>query len=56
MDGSWLKAIEFFGFMGLAVWLVYYQYVSSRRDRDRSGQTESRSHDSDAGKDETPPS
>jgi hypothetical protein len=56
MDGSWLKAIEFFGFMGLAVWLVYYQYVSSRRDRDRSRQTESRSSDTGPRNDETPPS
>jgi hypothetical protein len=35
MDGSSLKAIEFYGFMALAAWLVYSQLVASRRDRDR---------------------
>jgi hypothetical protein len=33
MDKNPLLAIELFGFMALAVWLVYYQFVSSRRGR-----------------------
>jgi hypothetical protein len=35
MDGSSLKAIEFYGFMALAAWLVYSQLIASRGDRDR---------------------
>jgi hypothetical protein len=35
MDGNALKAIEFYGFMALAAWLVYYQFIASRRDRHR---------------------
>jgi hypothetical protein len=34
MDKNPLLAIEFFGFMALAVWLVYYQFVSSRRGQE----------------------
>jgi hypothetical protein len=35
MDGNALKAIEFYGFMALAAWLVYSQFIASRRDRHR---------------------
>jgi hypothetical protein len=35
MDGNALKAIEFYGFMALAAWLVYSQFIASRRDRRR---------------------
>jgi hypothetical protein len=55
MDGNSLKAIELFGFMALAVWLVYYQLASSRRDRDPSRHNESRSSETVGHDDETPP-
>ncbi|UHD17771.1 hypothetical protein [Thiocapsa bogorovii] len=35
MDGHALKAIEFYGFMALAAWLVYSQFIAARRDRRR---------------------
>lgn len=49
MDGNSLKAIEFYGFMALAAWLVYSQFIAARRDRNRSEDSSSTEepHDSD---------
>ncbi|EGV16563.1 hypothetical protein [Thiocapsa marina] len=42
MDGNGLKAIEFYGFMALAAWLIYSQFIASRRDRHRPDDDPSR--------------
>ncbi|WP_200389216.1 hypothetical protein [Thiocapsa imhoffii] len=35
MDANLLKGIEFFGFMALAGWLVYRQFIASGRTQHR---------------------
>ncbi|MCG6983637.1 MAG: hypothetical protein LJE61_00335 [Thiocapsa sp.] len=52
MDQNPLKAIEFFGFMALAGWLVYSQLVASRRDHARQHGSGSEAGE-DASRDET---
>ncbi|WP_373509725.1 hypothetical protein [Thiocapsa sp.] len=58
MDGNSLKAIEFYGFMALAAWLVYSQFIASRRDRgqdrDRDRPDESPSNASERDNDKPP--
>ncbi|WP_296805907.1 hypothetical protein [Thiocapsa sp.] len=54
MDGNALKAIEFYGFMALAAWLVYSQFIASRRDRNRMDNDPSSTGKRDD--DEEPPS
>jgi hypothetical protein len=46
MDGNSLKAIEFYGFMALAAWLVYSHFIDARRDRN---------HAEDSSSNEEPP-
>jgi hypothetical protein len=59
MDGNSLKAIEFYGFMALAAWLVYSQFIASRRDRgqdrDRDRPDDTPSNDSARDDDDAPP-
>jgi hypothetical protein len=52
MDGNSLKAIEFYGFMALAAWLVYSQFIAARRDRDRPDERQS---NEDARENDEPP-
>jgi hypothetical protein len=58
LDGNSLKAIEFYGFMALAAWLVYSQFIASRRDRgqdrDRDRPDESPPNASECEHDEPP--
>jgi hypothetical protein len=44
MEKNPLAAIEFFGFMALAAWLVYHQFVAARRDRQRPDKTQDEDH------------
>jgi hypothetical protein len=56
LDGNSLKAIEFYGFMALAAWLVYTQFIAPRRDRgqDRDRPDESLPNASERDNDEPP--
>jgi hypothetical protein len=57
MEKNPLAGIEFFGFMALAAWLVYHQFIAARRDRQQSeepGDEDRWRHRADATPSDTP--